>query len=181
MTSTFAAKMKLHSKAWFHQKFEPLGIALDKRYAAPQTLEFLEVSDMRWTWSVPSKAKDWPRWITSLFDASKPDKTIYLYPRKGAWGRRFDLQAFQISSVFRSLGVDPSGDEVIEGTINERDAIETLFFLALLHGCTVSDDIFAIPDHGKLILYADHHEAVHASFSDGVFMNQMLGEVIETE
>jgi hypothetical protein len=173
--------MKLHSKASFHRHFEPHGIALDAKYAAPQTLEFIGASDFRWTWRVPSNAKDWPRWITSLFDASKPEKAIYLYPRQNAWARGFDLQSFQTSSVFHSMGVDPGSDDVIEATTDERDAIETLFFLALLHGGTVSDDIFAIPDHGKVILYADHHEAVHASFSDRIFMNQMLGDVIEAK
>jgi hypothetical protein len=76
-------------------------------------------------------------------------------------------------------GLKPIGDEVVEAETSERDAVESLFSLSLVHGVTISDDIFLIPDHAKVILYADHHEAVHADFRNGELMNRFLPKIPE--
>lgn len=84
-----------------------------------------------------------------------------------------------MAAIFSAYGLKPVGDEVVEAEEAERDAVESLLFLSLVHGGTVSDDIFLVPDHAKIILYADHHEAVHADFGDGDFMNRYLPEIPE--
>lgn len=171
--------MKLLSKSAFLQQFATRGIALDSRYSPPQTLVFKEKTDLRWSWEMPGRVKDIARWITSLVDATRPEKNIYLYPRDRAWTSGDTLKLFQTSAIFAAYGLKPTGDEVVEAEEAERDAVESLFSISLVHGGTVSDDIFLIPDHGKVILYADHHEAVHADFGDGEFMNRYLPEIPE--
>ncbi len=84
-----------------------------------------------------------------------------------------------MSSVFSKVGRQPDADDVLEFSVDEIDAVETLFAIALTFGGTVSDDIFAIPSHGKIVLHADHHEAVHAEFGDGDFMNRFLVKIPE--
>jgi hypothetical protein len=171
--------MKTISKSSFLRQFGSHGIALDSRYRPPQTLVFVGKSDWRWSWKLPTRIKDLSRWITSLVDATRAEKKIYLYPRDGAWTSGDSLKLFQMSAIFAAYGLKPTGDEVIEAEESERDAVESLFFLTLIHGGTVSDDIFLISDNAKVILYADHHESVNADFGDGEFMNRFLPEIPE--
>lgn len=171
--------MKIISKSSFLRQFSSHGIALDGRYSPPQTLVFEGTSDWRWSWKTPSRIKVLPSWITRLVDAARPENKIYLYPRDGAWTSGDSLKLFQMSIIFSAYGLKPTGDEVIEAEESERDAVESLFFLALVHGGTVQDDIFLIPDNANVILYVDHHESINADFKDGEFMNQFLPEIPE--
>lgn len=177
--SSLAQKMKLISKSAFLGGFASHGIALDSRYSPPQTLVFEGTRDLRWSWEMPARIKDLTRWITTLVDAARPNKRTYLYPRDGAWRSGDSLKIFQMATIFSACGLMPAGDDVVEAEEAERDAVESLFVLSLVHGGTVSDDIFLVPDHAKIILYADHHEAVHADFGDGEFMKRYLSEIPE--
>ena len=172
--------MKLISKRAFLREFATHGIALDSGYNPPQTLVFESMSDLALSWEMPARIKELPRWITALLKASRPSRRTFLYPRDGAWSSGDSLKIFQMSAIFSACGLTPTGDEVIEAEEAERDAVESLFFLSLVHGGTVSDDVFLVPDHGKVILYADHHEAVHASFANCEFMRHYLEEIPET-
>ena len=174
---SLAEKMKLISKSVFLRRFAPQGVALDSRYSPPQTLVFERNSELRWSWEMPGRIKDVARWITALVDAARPDQKTYLYPRNGAWKSGDSMKLFQMAAIFSVYGLKLTGDEVVEAEEAERDAVESLFSLSLVHGGTVSDDIFLIPDHAKVILYADHHEAVHADFGDAEFMNRYLPEI----
>lgn len=171
--------MKLISKRAFLREFAVHRIILDSRCSPPQTLVFEGALDLGASWEMPARVKDLPRWITALVDASRPNRRTFLWPRDGAWNSGNSLKIFQMSAIFTSCGVRPIGDEVIEAEEAERDAVESLFFLSLVHGGTVVDDVFLVPDHAKVILYADHHEAVHAEFGDHEFMTQYLAEVPE--
>ena len=86
-----------------------------------------------------------------------------------------------MSAIFSACGVRANGDEVVEAEEAERDAVESLLFLSLVHGGTVSDDVFLVPDHAKVILYADHHEALHASFANAEFMRDYLAQIPQGE
>jgi hypothetical protein len=171
--------MKLIPKSAFLRDFASHGIALDIRYSPPQTLVFEGTHELSWSWDMPVRIKDLTRWITALVDAARPDTKMYLYPRDGAWISGDSLKIFQMAAIFSICGLKPVGDEVVVAEEAERDAIESLFVLSLVHGGTVSDDVFLIPDHAKIILYADHHEAVHAEFGDADFMNHYLPEIPE--
>jgi len=171
--------MKLIPKSAFLADFASHGIALDSRYSPPQTLVFEGSHDLSWSWDMPTGIKDLTRWISALVDAARPASKIYLYPRDGAWRSGASLKIFQMAAIFSVCGLKPVGDEVVAAEEAERDAVESLFFLSLVYGGTVSDDIFLVPDHAKIILYADHHEAVHADFRDGEFMNRYLPEIPE--
>ena len=169
--------MKLLSKETFLGQVSVRGIALDARYSPPQTLVFQRTPELQASWEMPGQAKHLLRWITSLVDAVRPEKKIYLYPRSGAWKSADSQKLFLQSAIFAASDVAPTGDEVVEAGESERDAVESLFFLSLIHGGTVSDDVFLVPDHLKIILYADHHEAVHAEFAEEDFMNRYLADV----
>jgi hypothetical protein len=174
-----AEKMKLISKSAFLRQFGPQGVALDRRYSPPQTLMFERTSELRWSCDMPARIKDGARWITALVDAAHPGQKTFLYPRDGAWKSGDSVKLFQTAAIFSFYGLKPTGDEVVQAEEAERDAVESLFFLSLMFGGTVSDDIFLIPDHAMVILYADHHEAVHADFADGEFMNRYVSEIPE--
>jgi hypothetical protein len=150
--------MKTLSKPQFLKTFSAHGIALDTRYNPPQTLTFTQASDCWGSWQIPSSPKALPRFVTGLFEACEETQGFYLYPRVG-WGAD-SLQQFQTRAVFAACGVDPASEDVLHASIDEMDAVETLFAIALIHGGTVGDDLFAIPSHGQIVLYADHHEQV---------------------
>ena len=171
--------MQTISKRQFLSQFANRGLTLDERYQPPQTLVFPGKDDLRWSWDIPPSAKDLPRFVTSLFEACDEDNSYYLFPRSGAWGCGDTLKLFQMAAVFSHVGLQPGPDDVIEFSADRLDAVETLFSIALIFGGTVADDVFAIPSHGKIVLYADHHEAVHADFGDGVFMNSFLPQIPE--
>ena len=171
--------MRSLSKKEFLRYFADRGVSLDDRYQPPQTLVYPGKYDLRWSWEIPASPKDMPRFVTSLFEACDEDGSFYLFPRMGAWGCGDSLKLFQMASVFSKVGHQPDADDVLEFSVDEIDAVETLFAIALTFGGTVSDDIFAIPSHGKIVLYADHHEAVHAEFGDGDFMNGFLPKIPE--
>jgi hypothetical protein len=171
--------MKLISKRDFLQGFAPRRIVLDARYSPPQTLVFEGQVELHRSWQMPERVKDIPRWIMALVDALHPENQLFIFPRAGAWGSGNTLHLFQMAAIFASCGVKPSGDEVIQADEAERDAVESLVFLALVHRGTVSDDIFLIPDHGRAILYVDHHVALHVEFADAEFMDQFLAAAPE--
>jgi hypothetical protein len=152
---------------------------LDRRYSPPQTLGFEPDSDLQWSWDMPERIKALTPWITAHVDAAAPEKKIYLYPRADAWTGGDSLKVFQMAAIFSVYGLKPIGEEVIEAEDSERDAVEILFFLSLVYGGTVADDIFLIPDHARVILYADHHECVHANFRDGEFMDAYQRKIPE--
>ncbi len=171
--------MRIVSKTEFLRQFNACGLSLDDRYQPPQTLVYPGKDDLRWSWEIPASPKDLPRFVTSLFEACDENEAFYLFPRRGAWGCGDSLKLFQMASVFSKIGHEPDGDDVLVLSVDEIDAVETLFAIALTFGGTVSDDIFAVPSHGKIVLHADHHEAVHAEFGDGDFMNEFLPKIPE--
>jgi hypothetical protein len=169
--------MQRISKPRFHKIFQPRGLVLDPRYQPPQTLVFPATPDLYWRWDLPASPRDIPRLIAALFEACDEHDSFYLYPRAGAWGCGDTLKRFQMTSVFSSAGCAPSADAVLYASVDEMDAVETLFSIALIFGGTVADDIFAIPSHGRLVLYADHHECIHANFGDEEMMNRFLPRI----
>jgi len=70
---------------------------------------------------------------------------------------------------------------VLVASIGERDPVDALFMLSLIYGGTVSDDIFLVPDSGDIVLYADHHEMVHAEFRSSDVMARYLANVRDYE
>ena len=171
--------MRTISKPRFHEVFQSQGLALDPRYQPPQTLVYPGHPDLSWSWSLPDSPKHVPLLITSLFEACEEHDSFYLYPRAGAWGCGDTLKLFQMACVFSRVGCSPRTDEVLHASIDEIDAIETLFSIALIFGGTVGDDIFVVPAHGRLVLYADHHESIHAEFGDADLMNRFLPRIPE--
>lgn len=123
---------------------------------------------------MPEAAKDLPGWISGLVGAMHFEREVYLYPRAGAWSSGTSLKRFQLSSIFQVCGVRPLSEEVLVADLKESDALESVVFFSLVHGGTVADDIFVIPDHGKIVLYVDHHEAVTIGFSDEQTMSDYL-------
>jgi hypothetical protein len=171
--------MRIISKKEFLCQFASHGLNLDERYQPPRTLVFPATYDLRWSWEIPTSPKDLPRFVTSLFEACDELDSFYLFPRSGAWRSGDTLKLFQMAAVFSHSGCRPDADDVLVFSVDEIDAVETLFSIALIFGGTVSDDVFAVPSHGKIVLYADHHEAVHAEFGDGGFMNAYLPQIPE--
>jgi hypothetical protein len=169
--------MKALSKASFLSLMKTRGLALDTQYQPPQTLVFPATPDLGHSWEMPGSPKHVARFITSLFDACEEATGFYLFPRAGAWAAGYSLKTFQTKAVFGACGIDPSADDVLYATTDEMDAVETLFAISLIFGGTVEDDIFAIPSHGKMLLYADHHEAVHAEFSCLDLMDRFLPRI----
>ena len=171
--------MQILSKRDFLKRYESVGLALADLTSPQQMLVYPTSPDLRWSWDIPTSPKDLPRFVTSLFEATEETQGFYLYPRMGTWGCGDTLKMFQMSAVFAYFGCSPQPNAVIYLSIDEVDAAETLFSISLIFGGTVSDDLFVIPSHGKLMLYADHHEAVHATFSDNEFMKRYLSNVPE--
>jgi hypothetical protein len=170
----FSQGMKRLSKQYFLARFSNHGIALDTRYDPPQTLGYREESNLSYSFDLPHLPKDLPYFITRLVDSAVLETKMYLFPRANAWNSGDSLKLFQTRSILSSCGIDSVQDDVLEAEISERDGVETLLLIALLHGGTVSDDLFLMPDHARVILYADHHEAVHAEFRDSGFMNEFV-------
>lgn len=171
--------MQAITKADFLRRFSEKKLVLDERYRPPQTLRFLENSELRWGSEIPSCPKTLPRFVTSLFEVCDENHSFYLFPRNGAWDSGDSLKLFQMNSIFTKLGFIPQSDEVLEMKVEEINAVESLFALSLVFGGTVSDDVFAIPSHGRVVLYADHHEAVHVEFHDRYFMKRFLAQLPE--
>ncbi len=171
--------MRSISKPRFHEIFQSRGLALDPRYQPPQTLVFPAHPDLCWSWDLPDSPKHLPLLIASLFEACEEHHSFYLYPRAGAWMCGDALKLFQRSSTFVRVGCSPSADEVLHASVDEVDAVGTLFSIALIFGSTVGDDIFVVPSHGQMILYADHHGCIHAEFGAGELIKHFLYQVPE--
>ena len=169
--------MLILSKSRFLAEYKSYGIALDSRYSPPQTLVFPASPDSWRSWDIPASAKDLPRFVSAMFEATEEETGFYLYPRQGAWGCGDSLKLFQMSAIFNALDIIPKADDVIYASVDQMDAIETLFTIALVFGGSVGDDIFAVPSHGRMILYADHHEAVIAQFASSDTMKQFQSKV----
>jgi hypothetical protein len=123
---------------------------------------------MRVRWEYPGGAHGTPGFILNALDAIESWTEIYAYRRSDTWHctDENEPEGQMCSFIFRAVGVPAVDSAVFVFSKSDIDALATLVLATLCFGWCVYDDLFLVPDHGRQILYFDHHDVVHVSFKD---------------
>ena len=146
-----------------------LRIAPDERYGPPHCLSYVPDDSPSRFWTTPPEPRRLSYLIGSVLDSLDPWSACYVWPRDG-WqdvgtsGGRLDPVC---DTLLTAAGVRRDFDGAIRFPPAERAALRSVLFASAAFGWCVSDDLFAIPDHGRQLVHVDHDGAVHVAFADG--------------
>jgi hypothetical protein len=163
--------MRLLAEEEFLSWAVSLEIGPDARYSPPRTLTYLSGKGTWKPWPL-FKAGTKPFWLIKAALLSLEDWAFcriwkrvptwnYPYPEPdGANGDRSHIWNLLIHSDLIPEGFTGA----IEFARSEIAEVIRIMFAQGSLGFTVYDDVFVVPDHGRGILYVDHHDAIVAEF-----------------
>src|SRR5262249_37065281 len=91
--------------------------------------------------------------------------TGMLWPRPGVWPSAAQSQSHNEGVrdvVLRGAGVPDGWRGALRFERDETDVLLAVLFANAAFGWCSADDLFFIPEHGRQLLRADHHNVVHA-------------------
>jgi hypothetical protein len=68
--------------------------------------------------------------------------------------------------ILKGLGLPLGTADVIEFGREELDKLVTLMFSTTIFGWSVGEDLYVVPNQGRVLLQTDHHNVIHAVFKD---------------
>jgi hypothetical protein len=159
--------MKEHREDEFLAWAERSGFRIDPRYPASAVLTFTPDSGHDRFWEVPVEPETRPYFIASLLECMEDWQACYVWRHLGTWPESAAPERINDVIELRilgGLGLPLGTDAVVEYSRDEYDSLLTLLFSTTVFGCTVGDDLYVVPDHGRHLLQTDHHGVVHVSF-----------------
>ena len=139
-------------------------------------------------WSTDLRAGETPFFASHVLDGLDPWSLCYVWPRGGIWPDRpwEDRPADQVRRLLlQSIGIPKGFGGALAFTPEERAAVLGIMSAEIMFGGNVDDDLFLVPDHGRQLLYLEHHDLIHVSFSEKdrmmAFENHMLAEGYEKQ
>jgi hypothetical protein len=146
-----------------------VAIGPDDRYPGAGCIAYRPYRDISRFWVVPRSADDSvPAFVAHLLDGLEPWTTCYVWFRGGRWpdlANPLDSDAEVRAVTFRGARIRSRFEGAIQFDRSERDRILAVLFVQLTFGWHSWDDLFVIPDHGRMMLMTDHHGVVHANFA----------------
>ncbi len=187
--------MNLLSKDEFLAWAAKLGIGPDPRYSPPQTLEYVSglstAASRGWFWGEDLIKLSTTKVVEAFLLALDPWDYCMAWKRHPQWsyyaaGEEETLLDDQLWAALVHEGMVPRGHE---GAVRfDRGEIVRLGRLAWAHAMLaycVSLDLFIVPNHGKQILYIDHHDQliVRAPDADALdaFVQRLIAQGIKTD
>ena len=163
--------MDLISQDEFLAWARSLSIGPDGRYSPPECLVYVPYRSHHRFWEAPGRAAGVPFFAAHMLAGLGRWSQCYVWPRGGRWPES-DEEDVGVGEavhgvILGSAGVPAGHVGAVRYGSDEMDRLLTLVFGQVLFGCCVRDDVFVIPDHGRFILYVDHHDVIHVEFRDG--------------
>ena len=159
--------MKLIDSEAFLAWAKTLGIEQDARYAEPRTLVYPE-NPLWYRWELDELARN-PSIaeLDHLFDRLLMAVDPWHYCR--IW-KRIPLWDYSDVHLWRLLiheGLVPVGHTgALEFASDERHQVKRVLLAQMSFGWTTYDDIYVVPDHGKVILTIDHGQEIVVAYRD---------------
>jgi hypothetical protein len=162
--------MKAITEDEFLQWASTKGLGLDPKYPQSAVLRFRSDSESRF-WEVPREPERRPYFLASLIDLMGNWQTCYVWRHLGSWPDPKHIDPGRINDavemiILKGLGLPLGTGAVMRFDRSDREALVTLLFSTTVFGWSVGEDLYVVPDHAQQVIQTDHHDVVHASFTD---------------
>src|SRR5262245_16166086 len=145
------------------------GLGFDPRYAGADCLSLLPPRESSRFWEVPDHPYSIPHFVETVLDGLDRWEAGYLWPRIGRWPTWADpgLPSERVRDlVWRSLGMPGGWPGAARVVREKRPVVVAALFASLALGGDSCSDLYFVPDHGRQIVWAGHHDALHAECAD---------------
>lgn len=144
-----------------------LNIGFHPQY--PGYLTLLPPTDHSRFWVLPGDPSTWPHFVFSLLDGLDQWASGYLWLRSGCWPATAECltRNERVRQVtLRGVGIPDGWAGAIRFDRAEVDVVAAILCAFLTYGWHSPDDVWFVPDHGRLLLQTDHHDVIHAECRD---------------
>lgn len=186
-------------KSWFNQSTSPAGAAqpitaegfrawaaareiiLDDRYPSSQPLlVFKPYRNLERFWERPQDPDGLAHFLQTLLQSTDDWQSCFLWSRNGSWAPTTEGEGDAlIATVYRGAGIPEGWKGAVQFERKDLASVLAVLFVHCAFGWSTCEDIFFVPDHGRLILGVDHHDVVWAHFAreEGIapFVCRMAG------
>jgi hypothetical protein len=147
------------------------GIGLDPGYAHSDCLCILPPRESSRFWILPDHPYSIPHFIGAVLKGLDRWETAYLWPRIGGWPAFTEthLPNERVRDViWRGAGIPERWARGARVSPDECSAVVAALFASLALGGDSCSDLYFLPDHGRQIVLAGHHDAIHVECADEV-------------
>jgi hypothetical protein len=144
-------------------------IGFDPRYPDSNCLVLLPPRESTRSWEVPEQAYPIPHFVETVLDGLDRWEVGYLWPRIGRWPTWKDpgLANERVRDVvWRGLGMPSRWAGAGRVGHDERPVVVAALFASLALGGDLTSDLYFVPDHGRQIVWAGHHDELHVECAD---------------
>lgn len=145
------------------------GIGFDPRYPGTDCLRLLPPRDWSRFWELPYHPRSIPSLVDAVLEGLDRWEAGYLWPRIGRWPTwtSSGLANEQVRDVFwRGLGMPGGWTGAARVSRDERPAIIAALVASLALGGDSCSDLFFVPDHGRQIVLAGHHDVIYVECAE---------------
>jgi hypothetical protein len=144
-------------------------IGFDPRYPGTDCLCLLPPPKPSRFWVLPDHPYSIPHLVSDVLDGLDPWEAAYLWPRIGQWPALPDtrLPNERVRDVvWRGAGMPEGWSGAARVGRDEWPAVVAALFASLALGGDPCSDLYFVPDHGRQIVWAGHHDAIHVECAD---------------
>jgi hypothetical protein len=153
------------------------GIGFDPRYPGTDCLRLLPRRESSRYWMIPDHPYSIPHLLESVLGGMDRWKLGYLWPRGGRWPSGADpgLPSERVRDVvWQALGMPARWAGAARVGRDEQPFVVAALFASLALGGDSTSDLYFVPDHGRQIVWAGHHDVIHVECTDEVRMLEVV-------
>jgi hypothetical protein len=155
-------------------------IGFDPRYPGTDCLSLLQYREPSRFWVLPDHPYSIPHLVEAVLDGLDRWEAGYLWPRIGKWPTWADpgLPNERVRDVvWRGLGMPDGWAGAAHVGHDECPTVVAALFASLALGGDSCSDLYFVPDHGRQILWAGHHDAIHVECADEARILELVGHM----
>ena len=144
-------------------------IGFDPRYPGTDCLSLLPPGESSRFWMLPDHPYSIPHLVETVLNGLDRWEAGYLWPRIGRWPTWADpgLPNERVRDVvWRGLGMADGWAGAARVRHDECPTVAAALFASLALGGDSCSDLYFVPDHGRQIVWAGHHDAIHVECAD---------------
>ena len=148
----------------FLRRAAEVGVGFHPDYPHSNSPTFLPLGGRSVFWERPEDEAAVPAFLITLLDGLDEWEAGYLWPRCGRWSvYKPTAYAARIASVSALRDVVQAGGcaGAVRVGHDDRPVVVAALAVSSVFGGDVTDDLYFLPDHGRQLLMASHHDVVH--------------------
>lgn len=153
------------------------GIGFNPKYPGTDCLILLPPREASRFWVLPDQSYSIPYLVEAVFKGLDGWESGYLWPRIGQWPTWTDpgLANERVrDAIWRGLGMPGAWAGAARVGRGEEPAVVTALFASLALGGDSCSDLYFLPDHGRQIVWAGHHDAIYVECADEARMLEFV-------